>query len=158
MKQKEILQFVETAKGQLELLKKDVVDWRCNKTEPFYKDIENIDRSIKLSQDIAETLLTAIGTSQEELSAFVFELHKIKRQREKAIAVQNAIQSLNRLMNVFNDQQIAHCLVKSLRSYDVSFFDKINIPGERRESIHAIYQEELKKMAKTYTYFQKYIE
>ena len=158
MKQKEILQFVETAKSQLELLKKDVVDWRCNKTEPFYEDIENIDRSIKLSEDIVETLLAAIGTSHEELSLFLFELEKVKRERERAIEVQNAIQSLNDLMNVFDDQTIAFCLVKVLKTLDVVIFDKINIPIERRESIHAIYQKELKRSAETYTYFRKYIE
>jgi hypothetical protein len=158
MKQKEILQFIETAKSQLELLKKDVVDWRCNKTEPFYEDIENIDRSIKLSEDIVETLLATIGTSHEELSGFLFELQKVKRERERAIDVQNAIQSINNLMNKFDDQNIAFFLIKSLKTLDVSLFDKINIPIERRESIHAIYQKELKKMAETYTYFRKYVE
>ena len=158
MNKEEILQLVETAACQLELLKKNVNEWQYNETEPFYKDIKNIDSSIKLSKTIAETLLMTIGTSREELSKLVYRLENIKKERNKAIDEKNAIDTINRLVNVSDDQNVAFALIHYLWHGGMVLVEKIDIPKDRQESVLARYRENLEKMAKDNSYYQQFLK
>jgi hypothetical protein len=158
MNSEEKLQLIETAASQLELLKRQVKEWRNNESAPIDEDRELIDRAIELQQTIAETLLITIGSSRKELSELVSEMLKIRNEREYAISKRKSIEQINGIVKKCDDRTVAFFLLAAVKKLKVSLFDEIDIPEARCVSIWKQYQSVLKYEAERDSYYNQFIK